>query len=339
MARERIISLEEIYNGQKDKVMELFSERPSTSKISIIKAYKRSTFTLNNYVTLDFSHRRETLNLIKKIRKYHLDFSRKRPLNYLMTASPGAGKSHYVKCLARNRRLNDICEEVSYNMANLQGTDDLQYPLEQARNIKVKDKLPILFLDEADTKSSNFAFLLPLLWDGEFLVGGRKIKIGKTVIIMAISNERILKQKINKMNDFLSRINGGFIKIPPLDPNNEHPGRQADKICIALSLLERRYGGRLKKAPWNVLHFIGKVEFKYGVRSIAYLIDQFPDLDKKGKLQRPSMFLNFLSDSEKLEETGFRYHIDGRKISTVTKIWSSVKNINLSVDFHPHVEE
>jgi len=51
------------------------------------------------------------------------------------------------------------------------------------------------------------------------------------------------------------------------------------------------------------------------------------------------MFLNFLSDSEKLEETGFRYHIDGRKISTVTKIWSSVKNINLSVDFHPHVEE
>jgi len=225
-------------------------------------------------------------------------------------------------------------------MTNFQSVNDLLYPLEAVRNLKVKDKLPILFLDEIDSNNSHFASLLPLLWDGEMFVGGRNINIGKVVIIMAISDEKKIQDKnINKLDDFLSRINGGFIRLPPLDPTDEHDGRFADKVCIALSLLERRYGENIKYAPWNIISFIGKTEFKYGVRSIAYIIDQFSDMDKYGKLNNPPSFLNFLSDKQKLKETGFRYHIDGRKIGAIRKMWDSVKEINISVDFKPSLDE
>ncbi len=340
MAHKLSKTLKDIYEEEKNRVVESFSKKPTKKLISIRKAYKRSKFTLNDYVTLDFSHRREIFKQIREINDYRLDLSRIRPLNYLMPASPGAGKSHFVKCLAKHKRFNGLCEDVTYNMTNFQSVDDLLYPLEAVRNLKVKDKLPILFLDEIDSNNSHFASLLPLLWDGEMFVGGRNINIGKVVIIMAISDERKIQDKsITKLDDFLSRINGGFIRLPPLDPTNEHDGRFADKICIALSLLERRYGRNLKYAPWNIISFIGKTEFKYGVRSIAYIIDQFSDMDEYGKLNKPPSFLNFLSDRQKLKETGFWYHIDGRKIDTIRKMWDSVKEINISVNFKPSLDE
>ncbi|MFO7555678.1 MAG: restriction endonuclease subunit S, partial [Desulfobacterales bacterium] len=129
------------------------------------------------------------------------------------------------------------------------------------------------------------------------------------------------------------------LSLSPLDPTDGHKGRFADKVCIALSLLGRRYGRKLKYAPWNLISFIGKTEFKYGVRSIAYIIDQLSDLDEDGRLNNPPIFLSFLSDQQKLKETGFWYHIDGAKINSIKGMWNSVKKINISVDFKPYLDE
>jgi hypothetical protein len=51
-------------------------------------------------------------------------------------------------------------------MASLHSIDDLTQPLDEIRNLKVVDRLPILFLDEFDSNPANFPMLLPLMWDG-----------------------------------------------------------------------------------------------------------------------------------------------------------------------------
>ena len=88
--------------------------------------------------------------------------------------------------MARSFRLWNVdAASVDYNMANLQSIEDLSQPLDAIRNLKVIDKLPILFLDEFDSDKRNYSLLLPLLWDGELHIGHSNLMLGKLVIILA----------------------------------------------------------------------------------------------------------------------------------------------------------
>lgn len=247
--------------------------------------YYYSTRTMGNYVTLDDSHVNEIRDLRREIRKYAKDTTLKRPLNILMFASPGSGKSHFVKCLAESIQYVSI-GSVTYNMANMQNLDELIQPLESGRNLKVADKLPIIFLDEFDSDPRNYAYLLPLLWEGELRISNRDIKMGKIIIILAaskadmseiVNNAKNLKFDTDKLAggkliDLISRINGGAIEIPNLEY------RKVDKVCLAISLIKRRFEDRLCLIPWALLRLIAKTEFRYGVRSITHLIDLIPNV-------------------------------------------------------------
>ena len=73
--------------------------------------------------------------------------------------------------------------------------DDFTKPLDAVRNLKVNDKLPLLFLDEFDCDDRNYPILLPLLWDGELQVGQRDLKVGKVVIILGgLTKKKTLKR-------------------------------------------------------------------------------------------------------------------------------------------------
>jgi MoxR-like ATPase len=101
-----------------------------------------------------------------------------------MIASSGAGKSHFIECLAARMANRDL-RPITYNMAAMERSEDLIQPLDTARNLKVEDKLPLLFLDEFDASPKNYAVLLPLLWDGEIHLGHRDLKLGKLIIVLA----------------------------------------------------------------------------------------------------------------------------------------------------------
>src|SRR5262249_59107265 len=87
---------------------------------------------------------------------------------------------------------------------------------------------------------------LPLLWDGTFFSRGRDLHIGRTVIVLAVSDPNVIKKIENpddssagkgflKLDDFLSRINGGVIRMPPVDE------RRNANLCLALILIRRRF--------------------------------------------------------------------------------------------------
>lgn len=297
-------------------------KKPSTSQCNVSFSYLASTSTLPGYCTLDDRHIIDIRAISEGIRVYAKDPSRDRPFNILMLASPGAGKSHFIKCLAKNLNAEGVRSH-TYNMTTLERTEDLIHPLDSARNLKVQDHLPLLFLDEFDSKPENYARLLPLLWDGDMHLGHRDLKLGKVVIVLAgskselpdvmksarsMSEESESETSSSKLIDLLSRINGGELKIPSLDEISTNRDRRIDKICIATGLLSSRFGNQLINAPRSLFKFIAFVNFRYGVRSIAHLIDTIPYRKAPTSLTRSNLKLP-LDNVAKLKKSSLSYHL------------------------------
>ncbi len=263
--------------------------------VDITTAYGYSRLQLPGYCTLDSTHAEGIGKLRRSIQVYADDRKRKGPLNIVLHAEPGSGKSHFVDCLAQSMASKSV-SAVTVNMTAVRSADDLGGALEEARNLKVRDKLPILFLDEFDSAGENgYAMLLPLLWDGALAVNGRTLRTGKIVIMLAGSRPEIAssfqyaraiqppsapssekgvssqaKAPTGKLVDLASRINGGELEIPALED------RKVDKVCLTLALLADRFGPGLQSVPWSLLHFIAHTRFKHGVRSMRNMIDVLP---------------------------------------------------------------
>ena len=183
---------------------------------------------------------------------------------------------------------------------------------------------PLLFLDEFDSSPSNFSLLLPLLWDGGLNLGQRELRLGKAVIVLAGSDRalpgimehaRSMRHDVSdplghnsKLVDLLSRINGGVLVIPPFHDAAHGIDRRADKVCIAVQLLRSRYGDTLKRVPVSLLRFIANTEFRYGVRSIAHLIDTIPCNIANETLTNDTLGLPVNSPTE-LKKSSLAYHL------------------------------
>lgn len=324
---------------------------PKVSEIDITKAYDASKMQLRSYVTLDSDHIKDIREILNKILFYSRDDTQRRPLNFLMSAEPGSGKSHFVKCIAEKLR-NRSVRSVTYNMATFQKPEDFIQPIEAVRNLKIQDKLPVLFIDEFDSDEKNFPFLLPLLWDGEIQLTNRDLKLGKIVIILAASKNEINKviadskkmekssneeKSTSKLKDLLSRINGGDFDIPKLDLVKGSRDRRVDKVCMSISLLEQRFGMALLRVPWAFLKFIAITEFRYGVRSITQLIDLIPypeDLNDSITVEDLKLPLSSVTA---LRKSSLSYHLISSDVDEgidgIIKEWNKLKTNKTLVRF------
>lgn len=325
----------------------IITKKPPKTAIDITPHYLLSQGTLHNYITLDWEHRNSILALKNAIAKYTEDKKAKRPFNVMLGAAPGSGKTHFIKCLTQDMYDYDI-KPVTFNMACMESMNDLVQPLEEVRNAKVNDQLPLLFLDEFDSRNhQNYPVLLPLLWDGELKVGQRDLKVGKIIIVLAGSSPKLtetvestkdMREEIgqvpDKLPDLLSRINGAEIEIPGLDEESTGRNRKVDKVCLAINLLEQRFGKKIDRLPWALLSFIAQTKFRYGVRSIFHLVFEISaDSLKEKTLSIPDLGLPFSSDSD-LRKSSLAYHmyaIDGA--SEVVRLWNDLAQHDASVLF------
>ncbi|WP_144059294.1 ATP-binding protein [Rhodopirellula sp. SWK7] len=292
-------------------------------QLRYILAITLSEAVLPGYSTLDSRLIAHVEQLIGNIESYVAEQAVRRPLNVLMLASPGAGKSHFIRCIA-NRLGGKKVEAITFNMATMQSNDDLIPPLDQVRNIKVEDKVPLLFLDEFDSNPQYIPMLLPLLWDGMLNVGQRELKLGKVIIVLAGSDPSlpgameharsmrgdapITNLKSPKLVDLFSRINGGVIEIPPFYDPAHGTDRRADKACIATTLIRHRFRGEISKVPRSLLHFVAETKFRYGVRSIAHFVDSIPDTITDGTLAVAQLG-ETLEDPSVLKASSLAYHV------------------------------
>ncbi|MHB8104176.1 MAG: AAA family ATPase [Dehalococcoidales bacterium] len=254
--------------------------------IDIMPILKSSERTLPGFVTLDASLATAIDNIQKSIQNYVDDKTRRRPYNVLMLAEPGSGKSHLVNCLAKSLNI----PHVTGNLSALDNLGVLTYVVNEARNYKAQDRVPLIFLDEVDNNQSNYSALLPLLWDGELFVSGQAMKLGRCIIICAASkqgwvgsyldNKERTKTGIQslKLPDFFSRFNGGIFEIHSLNDES----RKLDKLVISVKLILRRFP-EVKYVSLGFLQFFCYLNVEHDVRSLEFLIDLVPSDSEKAR--------------------------------------------------------
>ena len=338
--------------ARQDIAHAILEEDMPSEMIDISDSYQKSRILLGNYVTLDWQHRQDILRIINKIKQYAEDDTRRRPLNIIMQAEPGSGKSHMVDCLARKIDTRHATA-VNFNMASLQSIDDLTQPLDAVRNLKVVDRLPILFLDEFDSNPDNFSMLLPLMWDGELQISHRNLMLGKLVIILAGSGkniEQVMRSakamqtipdtKETKLVDLLSRINGGELEIPGLETVSGERDRRIDKVCLTIALLQNRFSDKIETIPWALLRFVVMSKFRYGVRSIAHLVDIISPLNEgASSLQLADLNIPLQSVSV-LRDSSLAYHVfseDGP--AAIIELWNECCKSDIAVRVKKHTDE
>jgi hypothetical protein len=305
-----------------------------------------STSHLPGYATLDESHISSIEKLLATIKQYVADTSQKRPLTFLMLASPGAGKSHFIKCIA-GQLASEKIGAITYDMAGLQSSEDMIPPLDAARNMKVEDRIPLLFLDEFDSVSTNVPLLLPLLWDGEVTIGPRGLKLGRVIIVLAGSSPSLpatmeearsmrpdaqsSSGESPKLVDLFSRINGGVFSIPRFFDAGLNIDRRADKVCILVQLLRQRFGRNLKEVPLSLLKFVARTDFRYGVRSIAHLVNLISQKDEAAALTVADLSLPF-GNPGALKQSSIAYHLRHHdQAYGVSKTWNESLEHNCAI--------
>lgn len=310
-------------------------------QLAFLLSCRQSLLALPGYATLHEKHSLDIRRVTNEIATYFTDSTRTRPLNCLMLASPGSGKSHFIDCIAK--KLSHLrLVATTFNMASMASVGDFARPLDDVRNTKVDDKVPLLFLDEFDATPSNYALLLPLLWDGALSIGPRHLKLGKVVIILAGSSTSLpmtLKQAkamrsevqvgadaSQKLIDLFSRINGPVVSIPTLSGDGNF-SRPMDKIVIAVQLFKRRFGGDLRRIPLSLLRFIAKANFRYDVRSITSLIDLINTKVANGGIIIDDETLAPLATVQSLRESSLAYHLvdEADAAHGVVELWNTCR--------------
>lgn len=174
------------------------------------------------------------------ISNYVLDARRMRlrPLNILISAPPGAGKTTLIKQLTHGD------PDFEFNMSSVLDIQSMADFFDRIKERTEERKIPsICLFDEIDSPQINFFQLM--LWpmsDGRFLHHGRKVEIGPAIFFFAMSSalgneargpedlsyetwlqymEKTAKDwmtseySTGKTKDFLSRIDY-WLRIPPL---------------------------------------------------------------------------------------------------------------------------
>lgn len=248
--------------------------------IDLALVFKKSELVLREFATLDVNLATAIDNVIKDFRTYIDDPTRKRPHNLLIVAPPGSGKSHLVSCLAKSL----VTPHVSGNLSVPDSASMLTYVVNEARNFKAQDTVPLIFLDEVDSEPSHYATLLPLLWDGELFVAGQFMKLGKCIVICAANDRNLGVRRrsketgtqthptnSSKLAAFLSRFDAGVLEVDSI--NSE--GRSLDKLCITAELIKRRFP-YATYISLGLLQFFSQIKVEHEVRSLEFLVNLIP---------------------------------------------------------------
>lgn len=204
-----------------------------------------------SYVTRNMDFKEYLLDLKTLIDTYIDKKKSDRPLNILLAAPPGSGKSFLIKQIIKSIKTPEQKAFEEVYVPALDNVDELYAIFQRVQSLNLEGKLPFVFFDEIDAQIASehiYAKFLAPMWDGTFYIGKEKFYLGKCVLFFAGStlsveedSERILSStprlayrdylakwleafkaaldekeaKGNKTPDFVDRIDH-ILRIPPM---------------------------------------------------------------------------------------------------------------------------
>ncbi len=112
----------------------------------------------------------------------------KRPLNILLAAPPGSGKSFLIKQIIEDM---DSDLKVSFEeiyISSLENVTELYSIFQRVQSVNLEGKIPVVFFDEIDSEigaTAVYAKFLAPMWDGTFYIGKEKFYLGRSVFFFA----------------------------------------------------------------------------------------------------------------------------------------------------------
>ena len=228
---------------------QLSDDRPGTEPTNLADERLEPGGTIGRYVTCTDGFKKELAALERTVSTYVGRDRPSRPLNMLLAANPGSGKSFLVKELSK--QIPGDSAFLEYHVASFRKIDDLFSIFQRIQSLNLEGKLPFVLLDEVDGTVAGeyiFANLLAPLWDGVFHIGQERHHLGRAVLFFAASallsspsiknvlgttdkrvtylefaekwrrkvKAELRDSKIPKARDFIDRIDL-LLCIPPID--------------------------------------------------------------------------------------------------------------------------
>jgi hypothetical protein len=141
------------------------------------------------YITRNSGFTEELDNVREILRSYAARSGAPRPINILLAAEPGTGKSFLIKQLSEALGLDK--DKISFEevyVGALRNVEDLYGVFQRVQSANLNGKLPFVMFDEIDSTIEGkhvFADFLAPMWDGHFYVGKEKFALGKAVFAFA----------------------------------------------------------------------------------------------------------------------------------------------------------
>jgi hypothetical protein len=162
---------------------------------------------LGDFISCDPWLIRDLQSVASHARDYVRSAKVDRPLNILISASPGSGKSFLAKSFKDFlfKKTYDAFTEV--NLASLSNYEDLIGVFEDVRSFNVRSgsgKAPFVFFDEIDSLNPEVNFFQQFLKpcsEGKYYWRGRELDIGPAILFFAMSFELSVERTEGKASE------------------------------------------------------------------------------------------------------------------------------------------
>jgi len=219
---------------------------------------------------------KEIARLQELIRTY-VDNKPQRPVNILLWAPPGSGKSFFVKNVLKEEWPGLAEGLIEINAAQMSRPEELTVALRHVTSKIAESGRAAFFLDEADTdlpatEANLYPYLLMPMWDGEYLSDGNRMNMKQLIWFTAVSSGASLDDFMQKASslpkgkDFLSRIHRQ-LSLPPLDARAQ--------LLVFLGNLLRLHRKTLFVERAALRH-IAEFRFEGGARAIEKAVMLLP---------------------------------------------------------------
>lgn len=185
---------------------------------------RHAEWYIEGFLTLDHEFGSGVMALRARFQQYgRAKDEHRRPFVVAVCGEPGTGKSTLARALAQEVR---EVEFIGANAAQWVSFNDLWGLCELIRSARIRGKLPVVFIDEVDSKVSGehlYGKLLAPLWDGEYVLRGARRELGPSIFLLAGSGaEWSTAHKLalaaggatDKLPDLVSRLSTDPIDIP-----------------------------------------------------------------------------------------------------------------------------